>query len=29
MPEYSISQLGTFENCPLQYRFIYKDRIKR
>ncbi len=29
MAEYSISQLGTFENCPLQYRFIYVDRIKR
>jgi putative RecB family exonuclease len=29
MAEYSISQLGTFETCPLQYRFIYKDRIKR
>jgi putative RecB family exonuclease len=29
MPEYSISQLGTFENCPLQYRLIYVDRIKR
>jgi len=29
MPEYSISQLGTFETCPLQYKFIYRDRIKR
>lgn len=29
MPEYSISQLGTFEECPLHYRFIYVDRIKR
>ncbi|MFZ2055270.1 MAG: PD-(D/E)XK nuclease family protein [Candidatus Aminicenantales bacterium] len=29
MAEYSISQLGTFETCPLQYRFIYVDRIKR
>jgi putative RecB family exonuclease len=29
MPEYSISQLGTFENCPLQYKLIYVDRIKR
>jgi putative RecB family exonuclease len=29
MAEYSISQLGTFENCPLQYKFIYVDRIKR
>jgi putative RecB family exonuclease len=29
MPEYSISQIGTFETCPLQYRFIYVERIKR
>jgi len=29
MPEYSISQIGAFENCPLQYRFNYVDRIKR
>ena len=29
MPEYSISQLGKFEECPLQYKFIYVDRIKR
>jgi putative RecB family exonuclease len=29
MPEYSISQLGTFENCSLQYKFNYVDRIKR
>jgi hypothetical protein len=29
MPEYSNSQLGKFENCPLQYRLIYVDRIKR
>ncbi len=29
MPEYSISQLGTFETCPLQYRLIYVERIKR
>ncbi len=29
MAEYSISQLGTFETCPLQYRLIYVDRIKR
>jgi len=28
MPEYSISQLGTFEDCALQYRLIYVDRIK-
>ncbi len=29
MPEYSHSQLSTFETCPLQYRFIYVDKIKR
>lgn len=29
MAEYSISQLRTFENCPLQYKLIYVDRIKR
>ncbi|OGD18069.1 MAG: hypothetical protein A2W03_14460 [Candidatus Aminicenantes bacterium RBG_16_63_16] len=29
MPEYSISQLGTFEQCALQYKLIYVDRIKR
>jgi hypothetical protein len=29
MPEYSISQLGTFEECALQYRLIYVGRIKR
>ncbi len=29
MPEYSISQLGTFEDCALQYRLIYIDKIKR
>lgn len=29
MPEYSISQLDKFEACPLQYRFIYVDRIRR
>ena len=29
MPEYSISLLGTFEDCALQYRLIYVDRIKR
>ncbi|MEW5901280.1 MAG: PD-(D/E)XK nuclease family protein [Acidobacteriota bacterium] len=28
-PEYSVSQLGTFEECALQYRLIYVDRIKR
>lgn len=29
MPEYSISQLGKFEDCPLQYKFVYVDKIKR
>jgi hypothetical protein len=29
MPEYSISQLGNFEECALQYKFIYVDGIKR
>jgi RecB family exonuclease len=29
MAEYSISQLGTFENCALQYRLNYVERIKR
>jgi hypothetical protein len=29
MPEYSISQLNNFEECALQYRLIYVDRIKR
>lgn len=29
MAEYSISQLKTFETCPLQYRLIYVDRIMR
>jgi hypothetical protein len=29
MPEYSISQLGKFEECALQYKFIYVDGIKR
>jgi len=29
MSEYSISQLGTYEDCALQYRLIYVDRIKR
>ncbi len=28
MPEYSISQIGTFEDCALQYRLIYVDRIE-
>ena len=29
MPEYSISQPGKFEECALQYKFIYVDGIKR
>lgn len=29
MPEYSISQLGKFEECALQYKFIYVDKIVR
>lgn len=29
MPEYSISQLGKFEECVLQYKFLYVDKIKR
>jgi len=29
MPEYSISQLGKFEDCALQYKLIYVDKIKR
>ena len=29
MPEYSISQIGTFEDCALQYKLIYVDKIKR
>src|SRR5512136_979984 len=29
MAEYSNSQLSTFEQCPLQYKFIYVDGIKR
>ncbi len=29
MSEYSISQLETFETCPLQYRLVYVDRLKR
>ena len=29
MAEYSISQLGKFEECALQYKFIYVDKIKR
>jgi len=29
MPEYSISQIGTFEQCALQYKLNYLDKIKR
>jgi RecB family exonuclease len=29
MPEYSNSQLGKFEECALQYKFLYVDKIKR
>jgi len=29
MSEYSITQVGTFEKCRLQYRFNYVDRIRR
>lgn len=29
MPLYSYSQLNTYENCPLHYKFRYRDRIKR
>lgn len=29
MPEYSISQLNKFEECALQYKFLYVDRIRR
>jgi 3-hydroxymyristoyl/3-hydroxydecanoyl-(acyl carrier protein) dehydratase len=29
MPEYSISQLDTFEECPRRYKFRYVDKIVR
>ena len=29
VPEYSNSQLGKFEECALQYKFLYVDKIKR
>ncbi len=29
MPLYSHSRLGTYEKCPLQYRYRYVDKIKR
>ncbi|HEY3176625.1 MAG TPA: PD-(D/E)XK nuclease family protein [Candidatus Polarisedimenticolia bacterium] len=29
MPVYSHSRISSFENCPLQYRYRYIDRIKR
>ncbi|MEE8403423.1 MAG: PD-(D/E)XK nuclease family protein [Candidatus Hydrothermarchaeaceae archaeon] len=28
MPTYSHSRLSTYENCPLQYKFRYVDRVK-
>ena len=28
MPTFSHSRIGSFENCPLQYKFNYLDRIK-
>ena len=27
MPVYSYSRLGTYQNCPLQYRFRYIDEV--
>jgi len=29
MPVYSHSRLSTYEDCPLKYKFRYRDRIKR
>ena len=29
MTVYSHSRLGTFETCPLQYKFSYLDKIER
>jgi len=29
MPVYSYSRINTFENCPLQFKFRYVDKIKR
>lgn len=29
MPIYSHSQLSTYEQCPLKYKFSYRDKIKR
>ena len=29
MPEYSNSQLSKYEECALQYKFLYVDKIKR
>lgn len=29
MPVYSHSRISSFENCPLQYRYRYVDRLKR
>lgn len=28
MPVYSYSRLGTYQNCPLQYKFHYIDKVK-
>ena len=28
MPAYSISRIGTFEKCPMKYKFSYIDKIK-
>ena len=28
MPTYSISRIGTFEKCPMKYKFSYIDKIK-
>lgn len=29
MPIYSHSQLSIYEECPLKYKFCYRDKIKR
>ncbi len=28
MPSFSVSKIGTFENCPLQYKYAYIDRVE-
>lgn len=28
MPFFSISKIGAYETCPLQYKYAYIDRIK-